>query len=137
MKYLYYIALAVLTISCGPRNIKTLSSEQVSFEDLPAQVAQYLQKPADVQKDVQSMLIVLPRGEESKYRLETVKTWTGPWVAYTELINQEDDLVYRIDRGVPSPYIVFEGSLYVPDRYNIFFAGKGLNTVKFTCYQLK
>jgi len=136
MKYCFFLII-VLFISCNGRNIKTLKNEQVKFEDLPVEITQYLRNPTDVQNDIQTMLLELPKGKENNYRLETVKTWIGPWVAYEKLINTRKNIYYKIDQGVPSPYIIFENKLYVPDRYNLFTTVDDLSSLEFTRYVLK
>lgn len=137
MKYWIFLIIVTLFSSCNDRNIKTLKSEKVKFEDLPVEVSQYLGNPTDYQNDIQTMLLELPKGKENNYRLETIKTWTGPWVAYQKLINTKKNISYKIDRGVPSPYIIFENKLYVPDRYNIFTTVDDLSSLEFTRYDLK
>lgn len=137
MRCWIFLIIAIFLSGCNNRNINTLKSEKVKFESLPVEVIQYLRNPIDVQTDIQTMLLELPKGKEKKYRLETVKTWIGPWVAYQKLINIENNISYKIDQGVPSPYIVFENKLYVPDRYNIFTTVDDFNSLEFTRYELK
>jgi len=83
------------------------------------------------------MLIELPKGKNVDYKVENVKTLIGPWVSYVKLINIKNNTSYKIDQGVPSPYIIFENKLYVPDRYNIFTTLDDLNSLEFTRYELK
>jgi len=137
MKYWNFLIIVILFSSCDGQNISTLKHEKVKFKDLPIEIAQYLRNPTDYQNDIQTMLLELPKGKVNNYRLETVKTWIGPWVAHEKLINIKNNTSYKIDQGVPSPYIVFESKLYVPDRFNIFTTVDDLNSVEFTCYELK
>lgn len=137
MRYWIFLIIIMLFSSCNNRNINTLKNERVKFKDLPVEIIQYLRNPTDVQNDIQTMLLELPKGKQKKYRLETVKTWIGPWVAYEKLINTEKNISYKIDQGIPSPYIIFENKLYVPDRYNIFTTVDDLNSLEFTMYELK
>lgn len=137
MKYWIFLIIVMFFSSCDGRNIKTLKSEKVKFNDLPVEITQYLRNPTEVQTDIQTMLLELPKGKENNYRLETVNTWIGPWVSYEKLLNIEKNISYKIDRGVPDPYIIFENKLYVPDRYNIFTTVDDLNSLEFTRYELK
>jgi hypothetical protein len=137
MKYWIFLIITILFSSCNGRNIKTLKSEKVRFKDLPVEVTHYLRNPEDYHDDIQYMLIELPKGKENHYSLETVNTWIGPWESHKKLINIKKDIYYKIDQGVPRPYIVFENKLYVPDRYNIFTTVDDLNSVEFTGYDLK
>lgn len=137
MRYCNFLIIILLFSSCNNRNINTLKSEKVKFKDLSTEVTNYLRNPTEVQNDIQTMLLELPKVKENSYRLETVKTWVGPWVAYEKLINTKKNISYKINQGVPSPYIVFENKLYVPDRYNIFTAVDDLELLEFTMYELK
>jgi len=136
MKHWYFLIIIILFSSCNGRNIKTLKSEKVKFKYLPVEITHYLSNPDDYHDDILYMLIELPKGKEMNYKLETVKTWIGPWVAYEKLINVKKNISYKIDQGVPRPYIIFDNKLYVPDRYNIFTGGD-LNSLEFTRYELK
>lgn len=137
MKYWIFLIVVVLFSSCNNRNINTLKHEKLSFKDLPVEIFQYLKNPTEVQDDIQAMILELPKGKNNDYRLETVNTWIGPWVAYEKLININKNITYKIERGVPDPYIIFDNKLYVPDRYNIFTTVDDLNSLEFTRYELK
>lgn len=137
MKYWTLLIIVMLFSSCNNRNINTLKSEKVKFKDLPVEITHYLRNPDDYHDDILYMLIELPKGEEDNYRIETVKTWTGPWESHKKLIDIKNGISYKIDQGVPRPYIVFENKLYIPDRYNIFTTVDDLNSVEFTRYELK
>ena len=123
--------------SCNGQNIKGLKNEKVKFNDLPTEIIEYVRNPTDLQSDILSMLLELPKEKEPNYTLETVKTLIGPWVDHEKLINIKKDISYKIDQGVPSPYIVYEDKLYIPDRYNIFTTVDDLSTLVFTQYDLK
>lgn len=129
--------LIILFLSCNDRNINSLGNEKVMFKELPFEISQYLENPSDYQLDIQSMLLELPKGKKPKYKLETVNTWIGPWVDHEKLINIEENISYKIDQGVPSPYIIFEDKLYVPNKHNIFTTVDKLNSLEFTKYDLK
>lgn len=116
--------------------LSSLKHYTMNFNDLPEDVIMYLKNPTDYQKDIQTMLLELPKGEKNS-KLETVGTWIGTWVDYEKLINIKNDIYYKINQGTPSPYIVFENKLYVPDRFNIFTTVDDLSQVEFTCYILK
>lgn len=137
MKYWNFLIVVVLFSSCNRQNINTLKHEKVKFKDLPFEIIKCIRNPNDFQEERNNMLIELPKGKEKNYTLETVKTWTGPWVAYQKLINIEKNISYKIDRGVPDPYIIFENKLYLPDRYNIFTIVDDINSLEFTRYELK
>lgn len=129
--------LAILVFSsCNGRNINTLTNEKVKFEDLPVEIIHYLRNPDDYHDDILYDLIELPKEKEKNYRMESIGTWIGPWESHKELIHFKKEVHYKIDQGVPRPYIVFENKLYVPDRYNIFTTVDDLNELEFTRYEL-
>jgi hypothetical protein len=132
------LLLSILFLSsCNNRNIEKLTNEKVKFNDLPLEIKEYLKNPTDMQSEIHSMLLELPKRKEPNYRLQTVNTWIGPWVNHEKLINIHKDISYEIDQGVPSPYIVYQDKLYIPDRYNIFTTVDDLSTLVFTRYDLK
>lgn len=135
--YGVFILSIIFLSGCNDRNINSLTNKKVKFNELPVEITSYLKNPTDLQSDIQSMLLELPKGKERNYRLETVKTWIGPWVDHEKLINIKKDISYEIDQGVPSPYIVYEDKLYVPNKYNIFTTVDDLSSLEFTRYDLK
>ncbi|WP_281765738.1 hypothetical protein [Neptunitalea lumnitzerae] len=137
MKYLNFLFIVLLFNSCKEQNINTLKVKNVKFTDLPVEITQYLRNPTDVQNDISTMLLELPKEKENEYKLETVKTWIGPWVSHEKLINIKNNTIYKINQGVPSPYIIFENKLYIPNGYNILTTVDDLNSVEFTRYELK
>ena len=137
MRYLNFLIIALLFCGCNGQNINSLKSEKVNFKDLPEEITHYLKNPTDIQNDIQTMLLELPKGKENEYKLETVRTWIGPWVSHERLINIKNNTFYKINQGVPSPYIIFENKLYIPDRYNIFTTVDDLELLVFTRYELK
>lgn len=130
------LIIVLLFCSCNGRNINSLKHEIVKFENLPIEVADYLENPEDYHDDILYMLIELPKGVESRYKIEVKKAMVGPWESHKELINTKEDVLYEIDRDVPRPYIVFENKLYIPDRYNIFTTVEDLNSLEFLRYEL-
>ncbi len=137
MKYWNFLIIVMFFSSCNGQNISTLKHEKVKFKDLPIEIVKCIKNPNDFQEERNNMLIELPKGKNVDYKVENVKTWIGPWVSYVKLIDIKNNTSYKIDRGVPSPYIVFENKLYVPDRYNIFTTVDDLNSIEFTRYELK
>lgn len=137
MKYWNFLIIVMFFSSCNGQNINTLKHEKVKFKDLPIEIVKCIKNPNDFQEERNNMLIELPKGKNVDYKVENVKTWIGPWVSYVKLIDIKNNTSYKIDRGVPSPYIVFENKLYVPDRYNIFTTVDDLNSIEFTRYELK
>ncbi len=136
MRYWKFLIFAILLSGCNGQNISTLKHEKVKFKDLPFEIINCIKNPNDFQEERSNMLIELPKGSNSGYKVENVETWIGPWVSYVKLIDVKTNAYYKIDTGVPSPYFIFENKLYVPDRYSIFTT-KDYSAVEFTCYTLK
>ncbi len=82
------------------------------------------------------MLLFVNLADTATYSLETVGTLIGPWVDYEKLIDKQKNISYRINQGVPSPYIVSQKKLYIPDRFDILCGGSVFEA-KYTEYQLK
>ena len=122
---------------CTSLDISYLNNETVAFKNLPIEVQQYLENPTDIRTDVNSMILEIPKDNEPRYKLETVKTWIGPWVDHSKIIDTETKQYYEIDQGLPSPYIIFDNKLYIPNTYNIFTTVDDLNQVMFTKYDLE
>jgi len=137
MRYLDFLVTVILFSSCNGHNISTLKHEKVKFKDLPFEIINCIKNPNDFQEERNNMLIELPKGGNPEYKVENIKTWTGPWVSYVKLIDIKTNVYYEIDQGMPNPYFIFEKKLYIPDRYNIFTNVDDLNNVEFTCYTLK
>jgi hypothetical protein len=137
MRNWIFLVIVILFSSCNGQNISTLKHEKVKFKDLPFEIINCIKNPNDFQEERNNMLIELPKGTNPEYRVENVKTWTGPWVSYVKLIDIKTNVYYKIDQGVPNPYFIFENKLYIADRYGIFTSVKDYPTLEFTCYTLK
>jgi len=118
-------------------DLSDLKHYKLKYSNLPQDVMLYIKNPNEYEVDSQNMLVELPKNKKSHYYLETVNTLIGPWVAYEKLVDKEKTIYYKIEQGVPDPYIIFENKLYIPDRFNIITAVEDINEVEFTCYILK
>ena len=132
-----FILFLIAISSCGDPNINTLKHEKVSFDDLPIEIKNCIQNPIDFQEERNSMLVQLPKGKKADYKVESVKTWIGPWVSYVKLIKIENNTSHKIERSTPNPFIVYENKLYVPDSYGFFTTRDDLSKLGFTRYDLK
>ena len=138
MKNLIFILVAVIFSSCSSYDYKITSLEfkKLNFDELPLEVKEYLSNPPDPIGDSYKMLVLIDLTDSVNYSLETVETCIGPWVNYQKLIDKQKKVSYRINRGVPDPYIVFKNKLYIPDRYNIISVESARKAI-YTEYQLK
>lgn len=137
MKPRKFLVIAMLYLCYSCNNIGNLNHQKVRFKDLPSEVAVYLKNPTDYQDVMQNRILEIPIVTEKEYRLETVKTWIGPWVSHHKMISKKTGKIYKIDQGVPSPYIVYKKRLYIPDEYNIFTGVEDIESVEFTQYDLE
>ena len=132
------IIVLLLSFSCKSIDYKITSLEQktLKFDQLPFEIKEYLSNPPDPIGDSYKILILININDSTNFSLETITTWYGPWVDYEKLKDKQKDISYRINQGVPSPYIVFRNKLYIPDRYNIL-GSKSVFEAIYTEYQLK
>ena len=136
MKHWKFSVMTLFFISCG-NNIDNLKHQKVKFTDLPLEVAEYLRNPTDYKDDIQNRMLEIPKGMDKEYRLETVNTLIGPWVSHHKIISTKTGKFYEIDQGVPSPYIVHNNKLYIPDKYNMFTMADEIESLNFTQYDLE
>jgi len=130
------IIVLLLSFSCKSFDYKITSLEHktLKFDELPLDVKKYLSnRPKCEDYD---MLLFVNLADSANYREETEKTLTGPWVDYEKIIDKRKKISYRINQGVPSPYIVFRNKLYIPDRYDIL-CGNSVVEAIYTEHQLK
>jgi hypothetical protein len=132
------IIVLLLSFSCKSYDYKITSLEQknLKYDELPIEVKKYLSNPPDPIGDSYKMLIMVNANDSTNFSLETITTWYGPWVDYEKLKDKQKNKSYRINQGVPSPYIIFKNKLYIPDRFNIL-GSKSVFKAIYTEYQLK
>lgn len=136
MRNFAIILLAVVFGSCSSYDYRITSLEQkrLKFDELPLEVKKYLSnRPKCEDYD---MLLFVDLADTANYREETIGTLIGPWVDYEKIIDKQKNISYRINQGVPSPYIIFKNKLYIPDRYNIL-CGESVLEARYTEYKLK
>jgi len=117
--------------------ISDLNYEKLMFSDLPLAVKEFLMQPRNLDNENPSSLVLINPKESNRYILEVVNTLVGPWVDYMKLLDAKNEVSYRINQGVPSPFFIYKNKLYIPDRFNIIFVSEKIEEVEFTCYTLK
>lgn len=134
-----YFLLNVLLVLCGCSSydykVSSLPSKELSYQELPKEVRLRLSsiKPCDPSTGA---LLIVDSIDILRYSLEDVATITEPWIAFIKLTDNKKGLVYRIERDVPEPFIILDGALYIPDRYNIL-CGDEIQRAKYIRYQLR
>ena len=134
-----YFLLNVLLVLCGCSSydykVSSLPSIELSYQELPKEVRLRLSsiKPCDPSTGA---LLIVDSIDSLRYSLEDVATITGPWISFIKLMDNKKELAYRIERDVPEPYIILDGALYIPDRYNILGSDE-IQRAKYVRYQLR
>lgn len=136
MRNLVFLFVIMLLSACNGRNINSMKYERIQYKDLPEEIIHCINNPNDFIVERNSMLIELPKGKPFDYKVESVRTWLGPWVSHVKLINIKRKVAYKIDRGVPYPFIIFESKLYIPSKFNMFTNLEDSISIEFTRYNL-
>ncbi len=136
MRKILLIIITFIFCSCNFKEYKItrLEHKKLKFDELPTEVHEYLSNCPKCEND--DMLLFVDIADTAIYSLETVGTLIGPWVDYEKLIDKQTDISYQINQGVPSPYIVSNKKLYIPDRFDIL-CGESVFEAIYTEYQLK
>ena len=121
-------------ISCT-YNIKYLKHRELRFKELPSRVREKISSIPECDNSI-DMVLFVDDTDSVNYRYETVETIIGPWMLYYRITDSNTGISYRIERGEPTPYVVYSHKLYIPDTYD-FFCGEDYRKVKFTEYELK
>lgn len=140
MRTLIIIVSMFIFNSCSNYDFKIseLKHEKLTFSDLPVEVKEFLIESPEFDNENPSSLIIIDSQEADRYVLEVIfNKWFSSWVDYTKLLDTQSETIYRINQGVPDPYILFDNKLYIPDRFNILTTVDDMNKVEFTCYILK
>ena len=116
--------------------IKQLQHKVLSYNELPEEVHEYLLFVAHCDTSINDLAFVNP-ADSSRFCFKIVKSkLVSSWIAYYKLIDSYKNIIYRIEQGEPSPYIVYNNKLYIPDKFNVLFIGD-VDKAKYTEYELK
>lgn len=136
MRY-FLFSLLLVFYSCNSYDYKVslLPSKELSYQELPKEVRLRLSSIKSCAPSTGALLVV-DSIDSLRYSLEDVATITGPWVSFIKLMDNKKELAYRIERDAPEPYIILDGALYIPDRYNILGSDE-IQRAKYIRYQLR
>lgn len=140
MRTLIIIVSMFVFSSCSNYDFKIteLKHEKLNFVELPVAVKEFLIQPPEFDNENPSPLMIINPQETNRYVSEVIfNKWVSSWVDYVKLIDTKNKISYKINQGVPDPYILFDNRLYIPDRFNILTTVDDMNKVEFTCYILK
>lgn len=138
------LIISVLMVGCSSSynySVNSLKSETLSYSELPITIKDFLNDPGgyrDISPEGTNLGVksLVSLDGDSLFSIKIIMI--GPWVDYTKLIDLKKNIVYRIDQGVPFPYIISDNKLYIPNEYNILFSTtKNFEKYTFTCYELK
>ena len=116
--------------------IKQLQHKELSYNELPKEVHEYLSFVAHCDTSIYDLAFVNP-ADSSRFCFKRVLSkLVSSWYDYYKLIDSDKNIIYRIEQGEPSPYIIYNNKLYVPDKFNVLFIGD-IDQAKYTEYELK
>lgn len=136
MRYFIVILITIILVGCSSYDYKitSLKHKNLNYTELPFEVRKYLSDQPKCED--YDMLLFVDLSDTANYSVESIKTFTGPWIKYEKLVDKQKNISYRISQDVPSPFIVFQSKLYIPDKYNILCGGSIIEAI-YTEYQLK
>ena len=140
-KYIFYILVISSIASCSrdlgyDYKIKQLQHKDLSYNELPKEVHDYLSLITQCDTSLSDLAFVNP-ADSSRFRFMVVKSiFVDSWIAYYKLIDIDMNIIYRIEQGEPSPYIIYDNKLYIPDRFNTLYMGD-VDQARYTEYELK
>lgn len=116
----FTLSLIALGRSCNYR-LWMLKNKELTYKELPMEVKKCLANKLESFDITDSYILFVNESDSSNYKAESVGYIWGPqsWIAYIKLIDIKKNIVYRINRDVSEPYIIFENRLYIPKEYNI------------------
>ena len=141
MRYIFYIFVILGILGCSfdegyDYKIQQLQHKVLSYDELPEELNEYLLFVAHRDTSIYDLAFVNP-ADSSRFCFKRVKSkLVSSWYAYYKLIDSDKNIIYRIEQGEPSPYIIYNNKLYVPDKFNILFIGD-VDQAKYTEYELK
>lgn len=145
MKKLLFILLILFIMSCSSDyRLSSIKHRELSYEELPDSVRTLLYQVAGDTIDRESLysnhgLLFVNPSDSSVYRFKVVSYKLAPWIpAYRQLIDTENDIIYRIDNEDDGPpYIVDSNTknIFVPCGY-YSIVDKGIFNTKYKEYNM-
>lgn len=148
----HFLAL-LLAVCCGCSSydyrLKDLKQGSMRFEGLPKAVRQCLSDfpPEYLLEETNdstgtwmyddALVFVNPQDTANYEAVTVFNRFVHSWVDYTLLIDRRNNLSYRIDQGVPIPYIIYEHRVFIPNEYNVLGIEASFKSAVYTEYQLK
>lgn len=122
-----------MSYSCT-HNINTLYKQEIGFDSLPAIVQDTLFALSSNGNHTYPDFIFLNQ-DTNRYNPKEVK-WFGSFTDGFKITDNHDKINYRINYGIPYPYIIYNGFLFHSLNYNIFYEPT-IRNERFMKYALK
>ena len=111
---------------------------------MPCRTLSYNQLPKEEQRKLvdfschlieeKNRMLLCDNNDSNKYQTEEIPFIVG--IDYIKLIDTSNNLVYRIEQGTPSPFIIYKDKLYIPNKY-LGFCNGDYRLAKYREYVLK
>lgn len=150
-EYILILVSLLALVSCSEPydyRVTDLENSIVEYSELPLEVKDLLNHSdqymcvAAKEYDGNYHCSLYCLNSDKEYEIEVIHPKFGPkaWVNYEILTDKNKQISYRLDKEMPSPYIIFQNILYVANEYNFIRKNQNLETINnlsFTCYSLK
>ena len=114
------------------RNINSLDKQKVHFDELPLAVQDTLIALSEQRNRSLGFVFF----EKDRYDTKSLEWKRGPFTDGFMFTDNEKEKKYKINQGVPRPYIVYNNFLYLPLEFNVLFID-GIKDELFMKYTLK
>ena len=124
MKKLLFVLLILPMASCSfdsgyDYKLSSLKHRELPYKELPDSVKALLYSSAigNIERDE---LLFVNSSDSSVFHFKVVESiFVNSWIAYYKLIDADKNIVYRIERGTPSPYVIDGNTnkLYITNDY--------------------
>ena len=115
-----------------------LKKETLTYKELPVDVKKSLENKLENFDITKDYILFVNESDSSNYKAERVGILWGPksWVSHIKLTDVRKNIVYKIDRKVPEPYIIYNNKLYILDQYNVRSSDDAKEAI-YSKYELK
>jgi hypothetical protein len=113
--YIFFLTFCSMLFSCT-RNINSLDKQKVHFDELPLAVQDTLIMLSTTSDGGETFIIF----EKDKYDTKSLEWKRGPFTDGYMFTDNEKRKKYKINQGVPFPYIIYNNFLYHPLNFNLF-----------------
>lgn len=126
----------LLIIGCSfDCRIKNLNHRQLNYSELPKEVKERLAEAFEA--DFSGETLFVNKEDSTRYCVEDVwNSFVHSWLDYVRVIDKKKNKYYRIEQGVPGPFVFYNDKLFIFSEYNAMISGDFEN-YNYTEYQLK